>query len=78
MKAVSNSNFNQVSNLALKLPKADKLRLIKTLKETIKEENSNTEVLDNLRQSLIELKNGSLETRPFDEFMAELKAEGYL
>ena len=71
-------NFNQVSDLALRLPKTEQLKLIKTLRQANKVNSVESKTLTDLRQSLTELKNGTLETRPFDEFVAELNAEGYL
>ena len=67
--------INQLIDIVKQLPAKEK----DMLKKLLNEESTPKEViLQNLKEDISSLKNGTLETRPATDFLNELKEEGYL
>ncbi|MFN8357829.1 MAG: hypothetical protein U0Y10_25440 [Spirosomataceae bacterium] len=66
----------QLFELAQQLSKTQKRKLISLLEQD--DAPTGEELLEQIKQDYIALKNGTLKTRPASEFLAELKEEGLL
>lgn len=67
--------INQLVEIIKQLPAKEK----NVLKELLNEESTPKEVIiQNLKDDVKSLQNGTLQTRPAADFLKELKGEGYL
>ncbi|MFB0907117.1 MAG: hypothetical protein ACI8WW_003006 [Oceanospirillaceae bacterium] len=67
--------INQLVEIVKQLPAKEK----RVIKELLNEESTPKEViLQNLKDDVRSLQNGTLQTRPAADFLKELKEEGYL
>ena len=60
------------------LPAADRNQLAAMIQEDADDEPTKEQILSQLKEDYIALQNGTLKTRPANEFLAELRKEGYL
>ena len=60
------------------LPPADRNQLAAMIREETDDEPTKEEILARLKEDYVALQNGTLKTRPANEFLVELKKEGYL
>ena len=64
--------------LFVNLAKRLKVKFREDVKTEEEEAPSKAQILRELKEDYVALKNGTLKTRPVAEFLAELKDEGYL
>jgi hypothetical protein len=66
-------SFSQLVDLVKQLPEPEKKKLVSVLQdESNSEENSKSQILDDLKADLNALKKGKLETRPLQDVINEL------
>jgi Mg/Co/Ni transporter MgtE len=70
-------SFDDLVKAVKKLPKKERKRLF-SMVEQKEDEPTKEQILQDLREDLIALKNGTLETITVEEFLDELRSEGYL
>jgi len=72
-------SINHLAQMIRKqLPAKDRLALAGMLQQDDDDEPTKEQILSQLKDDLIALKNGNLKTRPASEFLAELRNEGFL
>jgi len=67
-------SFHQLLDLVRQLPRPEREKLVTVIQEENLDEDEPTkaQILENLKQDYIALKNGTLKTRPIEDILNEL------